>query len=87
MATDSVNREKLFDILKAYGIPVQIVSAIVSMYYNTEAKVCSPDGETNFFTIRAGVLQVDALAPVLFITALKYAMRSQLKATETLDSH
>ena len=87
MATDSVNREKLFDILKAYGIPVQIVSAIVSMYYNTEAKVCSPDGETNFFTIHAGVLQGDALAPVLFIIALQYAMRSQLKATETLDSH
>ena len=82
MATDSVNREKLFDILKAYGIPVQIVSAIVSMYYNSEAKVCSPDGETNFFTIHAGVL-----SSVLFIIALKYAMRSQLKATETLDSH
>ena len=32
------------------------------MYYNTEAKVCSPD---------AGVLQGDALAPALFIIALK----------------
>ena len=44
---------------------------IVSTYYNTEAKVCSPDGETNFFTLHAGVLQGDALAPALFIIALK----------------
>ena len=36
-AFDSVNREKWWDILKAYGIPDQKVSARVSMYYNTEA--------------------------------------------------
>ena len=41
------------------------------MYYNTEAKVCSPDGETNFFTLHAEVLQGDAVAPALFIIALK----------------
>ena len=58
-AFDLMNREKLFDILKAYGIPDQIIIATVSMYYNIEAKVCSPDGETNFFTIYAGVLQGD----------------------------
>lgn len=49
-----VNREKLFDILKTYSIPYQIVTAIVSMYKNIEAKVCSPDRESNFFTIHAG---------------------------------
>ena len=52
-----MNREKLLEILKAaYGIPGQIVSAIASMYHNTEAKVCSSDGETDVFTIHAGVL-------------------------------
>lgn len=78
-AFELVNREKLFDILKAYGIPDQIVTAIVPMYYSTEAKVCSPDRETNFFTIHAGVLQSDTLAPFLFIIALKYTIRSAIE--------
>ena len=78
-AFDLMNREKLFDILKAYGIPDQIIMATVSICYNTEAKVCSPDGETNFSTIRAGVLQSDTLAPFLFIIALKYTVISAIE--------
>ena len=78
-AFDLVNREKLFDILKAYGIPDQIVTATVSMYYNTEARVCSPVGETNFFTIHVAVLQGDTLAPFLFIIALKYTVISAIE--------
>ena len=39
------------------------------------AKVISPDGETTFFEILAGVLQEDTLAPYLFIISLDYAMR------------
>ena len=80
----SVNREKMFDILKAYGIPEQIVSAIALMYSNTEAKVRSPDGETDFFTIHAGVLQGDTLAPFLFIVTLDYAMRTANEGFEDL---
>ena len=68
----------------AYSIPDQIVSAIGSMYHNTEAKVCSPDGVTVFFVIHAGVLQGNALALFLLIIALDYAMRS---AIEGLDLH
>ena len=34
-AFDSVNRDRLFDILKAYGIQDQIVSVIASMNHNT----------------------------------------------------
>ena len=75
-AFELVNREKLFDILEAYGIPDQIVTAIVSMYYNTEAKVCSPDGETNFFTIHAGVLQSNTLSPFLFSIKIHNTIRN-----------
>ena len=75
-AFELVNREKLFDILEAYGIPDQIVTAIASMYYNTEAKVCSPDGETNFFTIHAGVLQSNTLAPFLFSIKIHNTIRN-----------
>ena len=57
------------EILKAYGIPLETVNAISLLYKNTTAKVISPDGDTSFFPIHAGVLQGDALAPYLFIIA------------------
>ena len=38
-------------------------------------QVLSPDGNTEFFKILAGVLQGDTLAPFLFIVALDYALR------------
>ena len=83
-AFDSVNRDKMFEILKAYGILNQIVLARASMYYNTEAIVCSPGGETDFFAFHAGVLQGDTLAPYLLIIALDYAMRSAIEGYEDL---
>ena len=62
-------------ILTAYGIPYPIVNAIEAIYANTSAKVPSPDGETDTFSILAGVLQGDTLAPYLFIIVLDYALR------------
>ena len=52
-AFDSVNRDEMFEILKAYGILNQIVLARALMYYNTEAIVCSPGRETDFFAFHA----------------------------------
>ena len=74
-AFDSIHRGKLMQILQAYGIPDSIVSAINILYEDTMAQVLSPDGDTEFFKILAGVLQGDTLAPFLFILALDYAMR------------
>ena len=48
------------------------------MYTNTKAVVLSPDGETDSFMIRAGVLQGDILAPYIFIIVLDYVMRVAL---------
>lgn len=74
-AFDSIHRGKLMEIMEAYGIPPQIINAVKILYEDTEAQVLSPDGETDFFKISAGVLQGDTLAPLLFILALDYAMR------------
>ena len=54
------------------------------MYHNTEAIVCSPGGETDFFAFHAGVLQGDTLAPFLLIIPLDYAMRSAIEGYEDL---
>ena len=65
-------------ILKAYGIPPNLLRAIESMYTNTRARVSTPDGVTEQFDISAGVLQGDTLAPFLFIIVLDHAMRKAL---------
>ena len=41
-------------------------------------KVRSPDGDTEYFDIVAGVLQGDTLAPYLFIICLDYALRTSI---------
>jgi len=74
-AFDSISREKMFEILKLYGIPDKIISAIKALYVSTKAKVISTDGDSEIFDILAGVLQGDTLAPFLFIIVLDYALR------------
>ena len=63
-------------ILLAYGIPKETVAAIMILYRNTKVKVRSPDGDTEYFDIVAGVLQGDTLAPYLFIICLDYVLRT-----------
>ena len=77
-AFDSIHRGKLMEILKAYGIPLETVNAISLLYKNTTAKLISPDGDTSFFQIHAGVLQGDTLAPYLLIIAVDYAMKTAI---------
>ena len=77
-AFDSVNREKMIKILKAYGIPANIITAIKVMYENTKARVITPDGETELFDILTGVLQGDTLAPFLFAIVVDYIMRQTI---------
>ena len=68
-------------ILKAYGIPEELVNAIAKIYENTRALVPSSDGETDWFAIPVGVLQGDALSPYLFIIVLDYNYEASVKST------
>ena len=65
-------------ILLAYGLPEETVAAITILYRNTKAKVHSPDEDTEYFDIVAGVLQGDTLAPYLFIICLDYVLRTSI---------
>ena len=62
-AFDSIHRGKMEQILLAYGLPKETVAAITILYRNTKVKVCSPDGDTEYFDIVAGVLQGDMQTP------------------------
>ena len=75
-AFDSIHRGKMEQILLAYGLPKENVATITILYRNTKVKVSSPDGDTDYFDIVAGVLQGDTLAPYLFIICLDYVLRT-----------
>ena len=48
------------------------------LYRNTKVCIRSPDGDTDYFDIVAGVLQGDTLAPYLFIICLDYVFRKSI---------
>ena len=75
-AFDSIHRGKMEQILLAYSLPKETIAAITILYRNTKVKVCSPDGDTEYFNIVAGVLQGDMQAPYLFIICLDYVLRT-----------
>ena len=77
-AFDSIDRLKMENILIIYGIPKDIVNAIMMLYRNTSAMVRSPDGDTPYFEITTGVLQGDTLAPYLFIICLDYILKHSI---------
>ncbi len=77
-AFDSVHRGQMEEILLAYGIPAETVTAVMMLYKNTKSLVRSPDGDTGFFDVLAGVLQGDTLAPFIFIICLDYALRTSI---------
>ena len=77
-AFDSIHRGKMEQILLACGLPKETVTAIMILYRNTKVKVCSSDGDTDYFDIVAGVLQGDTLAPYLFIISLDYVLRTSI---------
>ena len=77
-AFDSIHSGKMKQILLTYGLPKETVTAIMMLYRNTKVKVCSPDGDTDYFNIVAGVLKGDTLAPYLFIICLDYLLRTSI---------
>ena len=60
------------------GIPSETVAATMMLYKHTKSLVRSPDGDTSFFDITAGVLQGDTLTPFLSVITLDYVLRTSL---------
>ena len=65
-------------ILIAYGLPKETITTIMMLNRNTNVKVRSPDGDTDYFDIVAGVLQGDTLAPYLFKICPEYMLRTSI---------
>ena len=77
-AFDSIRRGKMQQIQLAYGLQEETLAAKTILYRNTKVKVRSPDGDTEYFDIVAGLLQGDTLAPYHFIICLDYVLRTSI---------
>ena len=84
-AFDSIHRGKMEQILFAYGLHKETVTAIMMLYKNTKVKVRSPDGDIDYFDIVAGVLQGDTSSPYLFIICLDYVLRTLIDKMKDND--
>ena len=74
-AYDSVRREVLNRILIEFGIPRKRISLIWMSPTETYSRVRVGKNVTDRFPIRNGLIQGDALSPLLFNFALEYAIR------------
>ena len=81
-AFDSTHRGKMEQILLAYVLPKETVTAMMLLYSN---KVCSLDGDADFSDIVAGVLQGDTLTPYFFIICLDYVLQTLIDLMKEND--
>ena len=65
-------------ILLAYDLTKETITAIMMLYRNTKVKVHSLDGLTDYFDIVAYVLQGVTLAPYLFVICLDYVLKTPI---------
>ena len=88
-AFDTIDRSKMFDILRAYENTGKIVKAIAIMYGNTTARVVSPEGNTDYLEILSRVLQRDTFyhLPFLLIIITDYGLRKAKKIVKTWNLH
>ena len=77
-AFDSISRTRMEEVLYNYGLSTKIVTAVMSMYSGTAARVVTADGCSADFQVEAGVLQGDTLAPYLFVIVVDYVLRAAI---------
>jgi hypothetical protein len=74
-AYDSVKREVLYNILVDFGVPMEPIRLIKICLSEMCSKVRVGKHLSENFPVQNGVIQGDALSPLLFNFALEYAIR------------
>ena len=74
-AFDSVDHNKLWQILKEIGVPDHLIYLWRNLYVGQEATVTSRYGTTDWFKIGKGVRQGCILSPCLFNLYAEYIMQ------------
>ena len=73
-AFDSVHRESLWKILRAYGIPHKIVTIMRTFYEHFECSVIVENTLAESFPVKSGVRQGCILSPILFLVVIDWVM-------------
>ena len=75
-ASDCVDHNKLWKILKEMGIPDHLTCLLRNLYAGQEATIKTGHGTTDWFQIGKGVRQGCILSPCLFKLYAEYIMRN-----------
>jgi hypothetical protein len=70
-----VRRDVLYNTLIEFGVPMKLVRLIKMCLNETYSKVCTGKHLSDSFPIQNGLIQGDALSPLLFNCALEYVIR------------
>ena len=65
-AFDSIHRPSLWNIMRSYGIPTKLITAIDNIYRNSKCCVRTEDGLSEWFNVLTGVRQGCILSPLLY---------------------
>ena len=71
-AFDCISRNAMFKVLRHYGISETLAEAIKTSYINFKRAVYVDGHLTEEYEVAIGVLQVDVLAPFLFIVMIDF---------------
>ena len=78
-AFDSIDREGLWNVMLADGIPPKFVRLLKAFYSSTKARVRVYGAESSAFSLSSGVRQGCPLSPVLFNYAIDWIMINALR--------
>ena len=78
-AFDSIYRQKMWDILRVYGVPNKIRSIIQDLYDDNKCSVVCDGKLSPWFEVRSGVRQGCMLSPMLFLITLDWVMNRVTK--------
>ena len=79
-AFDSLHRDSLYKIMRAYNIPSKLVNITKLLYKDfCSAVVCDNNQMSEFFPINTGVKHGCILSPFLFIMAIDWLMSTTTK--------
>ena len=78
-AYDSVNRETLWRICRAYGLSDKMIKMIKLLYEDTRAEVRIDGDLSTSIQMKTGVKQGCLLSPILFNVYIDFVMRNILK--------
>jgi len=77
-AYDSVNKEKLWNVMGQIGIPAKLIRMVNACTHNSKSKVSFEGKLSDEFPVTTGLRQGEALSSLLFNTALELVTRKVL---------